>query len=99
MFSGGTSIGLVLVLEGGNLTQNVTNTLTLNAKNQVKNQSLSSRLTLSFTPSSGLFSGSQVVPGTRKTVSFKGVILQGKTNGAGYFLGADQCGLVSLQNE
>ena len=95
---GTTSSSLTLTLGGGGLTSNITNAFTLNAKNQPTNPSLSNRLTLSFTPSSGLFSGSQIIPGTHKAVSFRGVIVQGQTNGAGYFLGTDQSGSVWLQH-
>ena len=94
---GETSSSVVLALEGGDLAQGITNALTLNAANQVTKASLANKLTLSLTPSSGLFSGNQFIPGTRKAVSFNGVILQGQTNGAGYFLGTDQSGRVLLR--
>jgi len=93
---GTASSSLTLVLEGGGLTHPITNAFTLNASNQVKNPSLTNKLTLSFTASSGLFSGSQVIPGTRNTVSFNGVVLQGQTNGWGYFLGTNHGGQVFL---
>jgi hypothetical protein len=95
---GATSSSLALCLGGGGLASNITNTFTLNARNEVKNPSLPNRLSLSFSPSSGLFHGSQIIPGTRTAVSFKGVVVQGRANGAGYFLGTDQSGSVWLGN-
>ncbi len=92
-----TNSSVVLILEGDGLADNITNTFTLNAENQVKNPSLTNKLTLSFTPSSGLFSGSQVIPGNPKGITFQGVIVRGQTNGAGYFLGTEQSGRVVLE--
>jgi hypothetical protein len=93
---GAASSRVAIVLGGGGLASNVTNTFTLNANNQVKNPSLADKLTLGFTASSGLFRGTQTIPGTGKAVFFSGVILQGQTNSAGYFLGTDQSGRVSF---
>lgn len=90
---------IALSLDGGGLPANITNAFTLTSRNQVKNPSLTNELTLSFAPSSGLFSGSQIIPGTQKAVTFKGVVVQGQTNGAGYFLGTAQSGQVLLQTK
>ena len=46
------------------------------------------------TRSSGLFSGSATVPGTKQKVSFKGALLQNVDVGYGYFLGTNQSGSV-----
>jgi metallophosphoesterase (TIGR03768 family) len=93
---GAASSKVTLALAGGGLAANITNAFTLDANSRVKTPSLSNRLTLSFTLASGLFRGTQIIPGTGKTVSFSGVVLQGQTNSAGYFLGTEQSGQVSL---
>ena len=94
---GAASSSVTITLGGGGLASNITNAFTLDANNHVKNPSLSDKLTLNFTPSSGLFRGTQIIPGTRKAVSFEGTILQSQPGGAGYFLGTDQSGRVSFE--
>jgi hypothetical protein len=93
------SVGCNLTLSicGGGLTDNIFNAFTLNAKNQVKDASGAGKLSLSFTPSTGLFSGTQIIPEARKTISFKGVILQDQGIGAGYFMGTEQGGSIRLE--
>ena len=54
----------------------------------------SNALSLNLTLSSGLFSGSATVPGTKQKVSFKGALLQNVDVGYGYFLGTNQSGSV-----
>jgi hypothetical protein len=83
-----------VVLEGGNLSQPLTNTITLNANNQVS--STSNKLSLLITLSSGAFKGSVVVPGTTKATSFNGVVLQNRNAGYGYFSGTNQSGKASF---
>ena len=95
---GATNSSLTLVLEQGGLAESITNRFTLNARNRVENPSLTNALALTFAPSTGRFSGRQDVPGSRQSVSFNGIIVQGQTNGAGYFRGTDQSGRVLLQS-
>jgi len=96
---GATNSAVSLTLEGGNLPSNLSNLFTLNSKNQVRNPSLTNKLMLTFTPSSGLFSGSQVSPDTRKAISFQGVLLQNEAIGTGFFQGTNQVGRVRLTKE
>jgi hypothetical protein len=65
----------------------------LTLSNTVSNGSRNT-LSLSLTLSSGLFSGSATVPGTRQSVWFKGALLQNRDVGCGYFLGTNQSGSV-----
>ncbi len=91
-----TSASLTLTLEGGNLSRTVTSQFTLDANNQAKDAS-GKKVNVTFTPATGLFSGTVPNPDVpRKTVSFNGVVLQGQTNGWGYFLGTNQSGQVFL---
>jgi hypothetical protein len=85
----------LLVLSGGNLSQNITNHITLNANNTVTSTDANS-LKLSFTPTTGAFKGSVVDLVSLKTISFGGVVLQNGTIGYGCFLGATQSGAISL---
>lgn len=82
-----------LVLSGGDLIQPVTNQFLLGARSRV---TCTNKLTLSFTPSSGLFRGSLRRAQAPKTVSFSGVVLQNETNGSGFLLGTNQSGRVIL---
>ena len=87
--------GLV-AFSGGALAGPFANTVTISAANQVKNTS-TNKLSLSFTTSSGLYSGSVTVPGTRKSFSFNGAVLQGRSSGSGYFLYGNRSGQVILE--
>ena len=83
----------VVWFDGGNLTGPFTNLVTLTASNRVINGSANS-LSLSVTTSNGIFSGSVKVPGTTRTNTFKGALLQDMDSGYGYFLGPSQSGSV-----
>jgi hypothetical protein len=83
----------VVSFEGGNLSMPFTNLVSLTLGNKVINAS-SNSLSLSLTLSSGRFSGSATVPGTKQNVSFKGALLQNVDVGYGYFLGTNQSGSV-----
>lgn len=83
----------VVSFEGGNLSAPFTNLVSLTVGNKVINTS-SNALSLNLTLSSGLFSGSATVPGTKQKISFKGALLQNVDVGYGYFLGPSQSGSV-----
>jgi len=80
-----------LALEGGDLSQPITNRIAIGANNRVMNLS-SNRLTLTFKTATGLFTGRVVNPATAKAVSFNGVVLPEAELGLGYFLGTSQSG-------
>ncbi len=84
--------GLV-VLEGGNLSQSITNEILLAGNNRVTNQS-NNKLSLTITTSSGLFQGSVVASATGKSIAFSGAVLQKQNIGNGVFLGTNQTGRV-----
>jgi hypothetical protein len=87
----------VVRLEGGGLTKSLTNTITVNAKNQVQVTGANTdKLTLTLTPATGLFSGSFQPPGATKPVVFNGVVLSGLEWAGGFFLGTNQTGTVSI---
>lgn len=80
-----------LELEHGNLRQTLASQFQVLTNNTIK--TTNKALTLTFTPSSGLFSG--VLVSTNASggkVSFKGVVLQKQTNGFGFFAGTNQTG-------
>jgi len=84
----------VVIFEGGNLSVPLSNTVMLTASNKVIDLSLTNKLSLTLTPSSGAFSGSVTEPGAKRADSFKGVLLQGQNSGYGYFLETNRSGRV-----
>ena len=70
----------IVIFDGGNLTAPFTNTVTLTSSNRVINGSANS-LGLTFTLANGTFSGSVKVPGTTRTNTFKGAVLQDLNSG------------------
>jgi len=91
----------VIVLGGGNL--NATNTfgLTWGSNNLVKFDptGVTNKARLTLSTSSGTVSGSFFDTDIRKTFSFKGVVLQNQSAASGYFLGTNQSGFFSVQNQ
>jgi hypothetical protein len=81
-----------VLLEGGGLTQSISNQFTLAANNIVTG---SNKLSLTLTTTTGLFQGT-ATNSVGKTVSFKGAVLQKQTNGFGQFLNTNQSGSVQL---
>jgi hypothetical protein len=78
-----------LVLSGGNLAQNITNLVSLLASNKITNSS-PNKLTLTFTPTTGLFKGTVVDPATGKPISFSGAALQKQNVACGFSSGTNQ---------
>ena len=86
-----------LLLSGGNLAQDYTNTFALGLSSKATNVGPHA-LTLTFTPSTGLFKGSLTPTNTgAKAIAFAGAVLQKTTNAAGYFLGTNHSGTVTIQ--
>jgi hypothetical protein len=83
----------IVYFEGGNLTGPFTNVVALVATNRVLNGS-SNALTVNLTVSNGTFTGKVTVPGTTRTNTFKGAVLQDADSGYGFFLGTNQSGRV-----
>jgi hypothetical protein len=88
----------IVVFDGGNLASAFTNDVVLTETNRVINDSANA-LSFIINLTNGTFSGKVQVPGTHKTNSFKGALLQGQALGSGFFLGTNQSGRVSLQPE
>jgi hypothetical protein len=87
----------VVVLTGGNLSQASTNTVLFGGNGKVINVG-SNQLALTFTSSSGLFTGSFTPSGGTATVSFKGVVFQKGNYGSGYHVGTNQSGRVNVSS-
>jgi hypothetical protein len=85
-----------IILQGGNLTDSITNGLSISANNAISG---TNKLSLAFTPTTGLFQGSVLNPVTGKSVAVKGALLQKQSLGYGYFLGTNQTGGVFLGPE
>jgi hypothetical protein len=85
-----------ILLDGGNLSQSITNLLSIGPNNKVNDVS-AHKLHLTLTPSSGLLKGSLVNPeNSKETISFSGVVLQDQNAGYGFFLGTNLSGRVFL---
>jgi hypothetical protein len=83
-----------LVLQGADLYAPIISTVTLNAANMVTKTAGGNRLSLTLTPSRGLFRGSVFDVNSGKTVNFSGAILQNLGFGSGFFLNTNLCGQV-----
>jgi hypothetical protein len=89
-FSGGA-----ITFDGGNLVQNITNYVLLDANNRVNNLG-ANKLTITVTLPTGAFRGTVTDPLSLKSIPFGGVVLQSQNRGSGNFLGSNQVGQVHL---
>jgi hypothetical protein len=88
-----------LTLEGGGLEDEIVNEITLGDGNHVTNLS-SNKLNLTFSTSTGLFSGRVEEPGSSTAIPFKGAVLQKQNVGFGWFMGRNsQSGEVTLSGQ
>jgi hypothetical protein len=85
----------VVAFTNGNLAVDFTNTVAIDAKGKVVNES-TNKLSLNASKSKGSFTGSVTPPTGGKAVAFKGAVLQKQTNGFGFFLGTNASGRVSI---
>lgn len=88
-----------VVFSGGDLPADITNSVSIDARNKVNDLTVTNSLKLKLKKSQGLFSGKLADPSNpKKALRFGGVILQGPNTGSGYgyFLGAGQSGKVIL---
>lgn len=81
-----------VLLNGGGLTQNISDQFTLEPKNIVVG---SNKLHLTFTTATGLFQGT-TTNALGKTMAIGGAVFQKQTNGFGLFLNTNQTGSVYL---
>ena len=84
-----------VLLTGGNLLPSLTNDVILGLSSKITNAG-PNVLSLSFTLSSGSFSGKVTPAGSTIATSFKGAVLQKANFGSGCFLGTNLSGLVTL---
>jgi hypothetical protein len=87
----------VVLLTGGGLEQNLTNRFSMKTHNRILDSSLND-LKLCFSPSTGLFRGSVLLPNSAKILPFSGAVFQSQNIGCGFFLHAGQSGKVLLAN-
>ena len=80
----------------GNLSSFLSNSVTLDVANKVS-PCIADGSKLKIIPATGLFSGSFLNPVTHKTTKFGGALSQKQNLGAGFFLGVDQSGFVTLE--
>jgi hypothetical protein len=87
--------GGLVTFSGGNLDTAFTNHVVLGARNTITNLD-ANKLTLTFVVPRGLFNGTVNIPGTDRTVLFKGAVHQTQNRAFGFFLGTNQSGQVTL---
>ncbi len=85
----------VMVLSGGNLTNNLTNSFSL-TNNIAIDSTKGNGFNLTFLTNLGIFSGSITNPATKKPISFSGAVLQQQNKGVGAFQGSNQIGTLWL---
>jgi len=83
-----------VTMSGGNLSDAVTNFVTLTQDNKVT--TTNSGFSLTFTLSSGLLKGSFINPATAKKTSFTGVLLQTNNSGSGFFFSTNESGRIGV---
>jgi len=83
----------VVIFSEGNLGESVTNDVSL-ARNARVTYAGTNRLRLTLAQRTGRLSGSVLPPGKKRSVSFKGAILQNQGYGGGFFLGTNESGRV-----
>jgi hypothetical protein len=91
-------LGLTAAVVGftnGNLTADFANDVTLDAAGKVTNLD-TNKMSLNLNKSSGLMTGSFTPPPGTRALPLKGAVLQKQNRGAGYFLGTNSSGRVSL---
>lgn len=85
----------VAELDLGNLAQGFESTLALRPNNTlVVTGGTTNRLMMRLSTANGLMSGSFLHPDTKRTAILKGVVLQSRNAGFGYFLGTNQSGVI-----
>jgi uncharacterized repeat protein (TIGR03803 family) len=92
------SEGVLSQFPTNELAQTFTNLIVLSSNNHVQNLS-SNKLTLTFSQSSGSFSGRAGDPFNVSAISFGGVVLQKQNQGAGFFIRNGESGLVLLEQQ
>jgi hypothetical protein len=83
-----------LTFSQGNLAGSFTNRVMLTADNKILVPS--GGLTVTLTLPTGLLNGTVTVPGSTRTLSFKGALHQKGNFGAGFFLGTNESGRVEM---
>ena len=86
----------VLTLTGGNLVDQIIESLIIGSDNTVAISGVS-RPTMTVNLDTGGFNGTFVHPVTRQTTAFKGVFIQNETTAVGYFLGPFRSGAVVVE--
>jgi len=85
-------------ISGGNLSAPHANSVALSPAGKLtSNGGTISNLTFSLNPNTGIFSGRFRDPETARTRYYYGALIQNEGIGGGYFLGANQGGLVQLE--
>jgi hypothetical protein len=80
----------------GDLSSVLSNSITLDVANKVS-PCVADKSKFKINSATGLFSGSFQNPATGKSIKFSGALLQKQNLGAGFFLGTDQSGFVTLE--
>lgn len=86
---------VLFTVGAGNLSSFLSNSVTLDAANKLS-PCVADKSKFKIALATGLFSGSFPNPTTHKATKFNGALLQKQNLGAGFFLGTNQSGFVTL---
>lgn len=90
----------VLLLGEGNLDSALNFAATLDRANIVQTSApAATAFKMTIAPASGLFAGTFIHPGTKKTTAFSGVVFQKQNLATGVFAGSSKSGYVSLRRD
>jgi hypothetical protein len=84
-----------VTLEGGDLNPGLSDSFTMLPGSKVQGTG-DAKLGLTFSLTTGVFTGRLIDPGSGQAALFHGVVLQRQNVGSGYFLGPDQTGKVTI---
>jgi len=87
-----------IAFRGATARDSFTNYITIAPNNRVSNLS-DNKLTMTFSPASGLFRGSVVDPDGSRRMPFGGVVLQNQNMGSGFFMMGSKSGRVDLNGQ
>ncbi|PWU19347.1 MAG: hypothetical protein C5B50_06760 [Verrucomicrobia bacterium] len=90
--------GAQVTLSGGSLSDTVMIDGQLESNNRIVDSS-NNKTVLSFSSSTGIFSGKAVDPATSQPVSFSGIADQSSNTGVGYFLFQGESGQVTVTSQ
>lgn len=86
----------LFTLTGGDLDTPLTNAFSLAPGSKITNNGVH-KITLTFVPATGLFSGTLTPTNTTTALKFSGAVLQSATNASGFLIGTNRIGRAAIE--